>query len=566
MKMKNLNKKLISLAASVILASSMQADCTYELFSISSAKGTTIGEYVDQLTTACEYSLVVADSETEKLMDKKLNKTHIKNLTIDEVFEILLTENNLNFTIDNDILRISYLKTITYNIDYILSQRKSTGSTDVMLSSSSASIGGQMGAQGGMGGGGAVGGGAVGGGMPGGGGAMGGMGGMDSQSGSNKSGISIESSDEVKFWEELDLELQRVLNRPEDAYQAEAPIINKNAGLITISATGRQQARIDAYLKLLQEKVQRQVLIDVSMMSVLFDDKSATGIDWSQLYGLTNFDVAIDTVSTNGKWSGTYEPKGSISEITTLANRAATMVQISGGGSLNEVIKFLKEQGEVRALSNPKVLTLNNQPALITVGTEYFYTIEQASNSASAGGNFTTQNNQINSVFAGVLLDITPEIGENGTITLKVNPSLSQTRVPISSDTTDQENRTMPPDLDRRQLSAVVTVKDGNRIILGGLIGSRENFKTNKVPLLGDIPGLGYFFKYEEKVRNVEELVIVIEPHIIKPEGNTLTIVDLGYTSVTKEEAGLKATFSEDDNVTAEDDVTLESKEADEEL
>ncbi|MEE8588257.1 MAG: secretin N-terminal domain-containing protein, partial [Sulfurimonadaceae bacterium] len=243
--MKNLNKKLISLAASVVLAASMQADCTYELFSISSAKGTTIGEYVDQLTSACEYSLVVADSETEKLMDKKLNKTHIKNLTIDEVFEILLTENNLNFTIENDILRISYLKTITYNIDYILSSRKSTGSTDVMLSSTSSQIG--------QGGGGLMGGGATGG-------TTGGTQGQNG-SGSNKSGISIEHTDEVKFWEELDLELQRVLNRPEDAYQAEAPIINKNAGLITVSATGRQQARIDAYLELLQDKVQKQVLI-----------------------------------------------------------------------------------------------------------------------------------------------------------------------------------------------------------------------------------------------------------------------------------------------------------------
>ena len=557
MKMKNLNKKLISLAASVVLATAMQADCTYELFSISSAKGTTIGEYVDQLTTACEYSLVVADSETEKLMDKKLNKTHIKNLTIDEVFEILLTENNLNFSIENDILRISYLKTITYNIDYILSTRKSKGSTDVMLSSNSASIGqGQNGQSGGSTGG------SMGSGM------SGGMGGMEEQggSGSNRSGLSIESTDEVKFWDELDLELQRVLNRPEDACQAEAPIINKNAGLVTVSATGRQQARIEAYLKKMQENVKRQVLIDVSMMAVIFKDKSSTGVDWSQLYALQNFNVAIDSVSTNGKWGGTYTPKGNIQEITSLTNRAATMVQISGGGSINEVIKFLKEQGEVRALSNPKVMTLNNQPALITVGTEYFYTIESASNSASAGGNFTTQNNQINSVFAGVLLDITPEIGENGLITLKVNPSLSQTTVPISSSTEEQENRTMPPDLDRRQLSAVITVKDGNRIILGGLIGSRENFKTNKVPLLGDIPGLGYFFKYEEKQRSVEELVIVIEPHIIKPEGNTLTIADLGYTSVTKEEAGLKATFSEDDNVTTEDDMSTESQEANEEL
>ncbi len=544
--MKNLNKKLISLAASVVLAASMQADCTYELFSISSAKGTTIGEYVDQLTSACEYSLVVADSETEKLMDKKLNKTHIKNLTIDEVFEILLTENNLNFTIENDILRISYLKTITYNIDYILSSRKSTGSTDVMLSSTSTQIG--QGAQGGAQGS-----------------AQGGAGmGAEGQQGSggNKSGISIEHTDEVLFWEELDLELQRILNRPEDAYQAEAPIINKNAGLVTVSATGRQQARIDSYLKLLQDKVQKQVLIDVHMLAVLFDDKSSTGVDWSQLYALQNFTLAVDSVSTSGA-GGEYT---AIGNITALAGKAAGMVQITGGGSINEVIKFLKEQGEVRAISNPKVLTLNNQPALITVGTEYFYKIKDSSNSASAGGNFTTESEIVNSVFAGVLLDITPEIGDDDIVTIKVNPSLSQTRVQIQSDSTSQENRTMPPDLDRRQLSSVVTVKDGNRIILGGLIGSRENFRTNKVPLLGDIPGLGYFFKYEEKLRQVEEIVIVIEPHIIKPSGNTLTIAELGYTSMTKEEAGLKATFSEDDNVTTDAEIAPESKEADEEL
>jgi len=312
--------------------------------------------------------------------------------------------------------------------------------------------------------------------------------------------------------------------------------------------------------------VQRQVLIDLNMLSVTFDNSSSTGIDWSQLYALQNFKIAVDSVSTNGKWSGTYNPVGNIQEITGLANRAATMVQITGGGSINEVIKFLKEQGEVRAISNPKVLTLNNQPALITVGTEYFYKIQQSQNQQSVGGSITTSNDMVNSVFAGVLLDITPEIGEDDTITLKVNPSLSQTRVQITSDSVSQENRTMPPDLDRRQLSAVVTVKDGNRIILGGLIGSRDNFKTNKVPLLGDIPALGYFFKYEEKIRQVEELVIVIEPHIVKAEGNTLSLEDMGYTSLTKEEAGLKATFKEDANVSTDAKKAAESKEADEQL
>ena len=308
------------------------------------------------------------------------------------------------------------------------------------------------------------------------------------------------------------------------------------------------------------------MLIDVNMLSVIFDDKSSTGIDWSQLYALQNFQMAVDTVSTSGKWAGTYTPIGNIEDIT--AGKAASMIQLTGGGSIQEVIKFLKEQGEVRAISNPKVLTLNNQPAMITVGTEYFYKIKQSQNQQGAGGGVvsTTESNIVNSVFAGVLLDITPEIGEDDTVTIKVSPSLSQTRVQITSDSIDQENRSMPPDLDRRQLAAVVTVKDGNKIILGGLIGSRENFKTNKVPLLGDIPGLGYFFKYEEKVRQVEEIVIVIEPHIIKTEGNTLELQDLGYTSMTKEEAGLKATFSKDVNATTDAKKAPGSKEADEKL
>ena len=87
----------------------------------------------------------------------------------------------------------------------------------------------------------------------------------------------------------------------------------------------------------------------------------------------------------------------------------------------------------------------------------------------------------------------------------------------------------MPPDLQRRQLSSVVTVKDGNRIILGGLINTKNTQSANQVPLLGNIPLLGYLFKYEEKVKTVEELVIIIEPHIIHKEINSVSLSDLGY-------------------------------------
>jgi general secretion pathway protein D len=106
----------------------------------------------------------------------------------------------------------------------------------------------------------------------------------------------------------------------------------------------------------------------------------------------------------------------------------------------------------------------------------------------------------------------------------------------------------MPPDLNRRQLSSVVTVKDGNRIILGGLINTRNIMSSNKVPLLGDIPGLSYLFKYEEKTKQIQELVIIIEPHIIKKDKKDLSLSSLGYKGITDQT--IKLNKSSLDNMT----------------
>jgi general secretion pathway protein D len=534
---KRLNKTALSITAMLALVSTLQAaDCTYELFTINAKKGMNIASYVDQLSEECDLSLIVSDPVAEKKMtEKKLQKVAFKNLTINEVFDLLLIENNLNYTLEDNILRISFLETKTYNIDYILSSRKSIGSTTVMLSSQSANK--NQGQQQQLastpsapsGGGNGAGGGNI------------------NNNPTNASGVQINSTDEMKFWEELDLELQRVLNRPEDYYQAEAPIINKNAGFITVTATVKQQKRLDSYLKELQKKVQYQVLIDVHMMAVQLNDSSETGIDWSQIYALQNFTASIDSLNIKNVADSGFVGGGAPGSLvqSTLGGAAgiASVIKISGGGSINELVKFLKTQGDIEVISNPKVLTLNNQPALITVGTEFFYKTQQSNILAgsSAGTSQTTNNDVVQSIFAGVLLDITPEISHDQTITLKINPSVSKTRIELSSEEVEQQKRSMPPDLDRRQLASVVTVKDGNRIIIGGLIDKRDAMGTNKVPLLGDIPGLGYLFKYEEKKLVSTELVIVIEPHIIKKENNTLSLAELGYSKYTNKDVGLDA-------------------------
>lgn len=496
--MKWIQTSVYSIFLSLLLTTNSFADCSYELFSISSVKNTKIIDFVDQLSDECGFSIIVTDPNAEKFLNKTLNKTNLKNLTIDEVLDIVLSENNLAYTLENNLLKISYLRTKVFEIDYILSQRKSKGSTDITLSSSSAeqsststssstqttSVGDASSAQ---------------------------------------SGVKIESTDEVKFWNELDLEFQRVLNRPHDSYQAEAPIINKNAGLVTVTATDKQIKRFQKYLKQLQDKVQLQVLIDVQLLSVTMSEGKTTGIDWSQLFALQNINVAVD----NKNIRNVSEFDGdAITEAVDGVAMVSSLVTVQANADLNEVVKFLQTQGDVNSISNPKVLTLNNQPALITAGKEYFYKITSTETLAGGSTGTTSEDENIQSVFAGVLLSITPEISDNHTITLKINPSLSETASTISE---DNSNRTMPPDLTRRQLSSVVTVKDGNRIILGGLITTSNKNESNQVPILGDIPIINYLFKYEEKVKTVQELVIIIEPHIIDKEKHSVSLSELGY-------------------------------------
>ncbi|MFT7859397.1 MAG: pilus (MSHA type) biogenesis protein MshL [Sulfurimonas sp.] len=510
--MKKIKTSICAAFLTAALATNGIADCSYELFSISSAKDTKIIDFIDQLSDECGFSIVVTDPYAEKFLETKLNKTNLKNLTIDEVLNIILNENNLSYTLENNLLKISYLTTKVFNIDYILSQRKSSGNTDITLSSSSGVNGNSSS-------------------------------GTSSSSGTNNqgatvspnsdTGIKIESTDEVKFWDRLDEEFVKVLNRPHDVYQASHPIINKNAGLITVTATNKQMKRFKSYLKKLQSKVQLQVLIDVQLLSVTMSEGQSTGIDWKQLYALQNIEIGAHYLDNRNTVTAetTDGTNINIEEATAAGiNDTAHLISIKAGGTLSEVIKFLKTQGDVNSISNPKVLTLNNQPALITAGTEFFYKIK-SSTSTTTASTTTAQNEEVNSVFAGVLLTITPEISNDDTITLKINPSLSETTQDISN--TPNTGREMPPDLNRRQLSSVVTVKDGNRIILGGLINTKNSIESNKVPLLGDIPVVNYLFKYEEKVKQTQELVIIIEPHIIHKDKQDVSLSDLGYEGLS---------------------------------
>ena len=504
--LKNSLIKFIVITLLMSVASPVYANrCDTQLFTATLNSALTIGDVVENLADECALSLIVKDKEAKKKLADKLYFVKMNNASLTEFLDTVLRENDISYELGDNKLEISYLTTKTFKFHYIAGDRKGTSNAHVTIANSGTS-GGSQGSKSSQSG--------------------------DSGNGS-KTGVSIESTDDFKFWTKIEKEVESLLNRPEDSYKAPAPIVNAEAGMITVTGTAKQLDRVSNYIDDLTRQLKNQVLIDVKILSVTFDDSYTTGIDWNQLYSFQNMAIATASTLQNNVASLASNTDGSSLSIGDLTSEPNTEPKSSGAiitrGStqINDVVKFLKTQGDVKSISNPKILTLNNQPALISVGNELFYKITSTSILQGSTGAGSQQSGEtIDSVFAGILLDITPEISENGTITLKINPSISDTIDTVSTTTTGTRN--IPPDLSRKQISSVVTLNDGEHVILGGLISSKTGTQVSKVPLLGDLPLLEYLFKREKRVNKVDELVLIITPHIIKTDSD-LSLEDLGY-------------------------------------
>ncbi len=508
--MHTLRKGLMALVVflGIVTPSGVQAqECNDKLFSVTMDDTLKIGDAVKNLAETCGLTVLVKDSGAKHRLDQNLYYVKLKNTSLRGFLDTILTENDLNYELRGNTLSISYLVTRTFKVHYISGHRSGKSGANVTIANSTNSAGGGSG---------------------------------------SKTGISIQSNDEFKFWSTIKDEVHKILVSAGDGgthytkvgdawigpdgqkweYNPVEPIVDPEAGMITVTGTVRQIKRVSRYIASLARQIKQQVLIDVRILTVTFDNSHTTGIDWSQLYGLQNFTIDSLNLAEKNINKLEYDKNGFKKYEWTEGRKRnkANALQVTGHATIKDVIRFLKTKGDVRSVSSPRVMTLSNQPALISVGKELFYKLKTSSKTTGAAGASSSEGEKIDSVFAGILLDITPEIDERGMITLKINPSITETLSPINNDGA----RSMPPDLVRRQIASVIKVKDGNHAILGGLISTRTGTKVNKVPLLGDIPLLEYAFKREEKIEKTEELVIIITPHIVG-NGKTVSLQDLGY-------------------------------------
>ncbi|AZV47064.1 type II protein secretion system D protein [Nautilia sp. PV-1] len=310
----------------------------------------------------------------------------------------------------------------------------------------------------------------------------------------------IKTDYKFDFWDNLKNNIIQILKNTNAEYKD--PIIDKNSGLVTVTGNKNQIEEIAKYINDLNKRLHKEVLIDVKIYSVTLSSSHKTGIDWSQLsLSLANKSVPITASNIIGD------------------NAVFKSATFNIGGLLD----FLAQNGNVNSISNPKIVTLNNQKALIKVGDTIYY--KYASEiTTDNNGNPTTQYT-IDSKFVGVLLDITPQISDNNQIILSINPRISSFKDPTQLTNSSRE---MPPDTQDNTMISVVKLQNNDTLVLGGLITDDKQLKVNGVPVLKEIPILKYLFSSREEITNKKELVFIITPHIINLNDKK-TLKDYGY-------------------------------------
>jgi MSHA type pilus biogenesis protein MshL len=296
-------------------------------------------------------------------------------------------------------------------------------------------------------------------------------------------------------------------------------VINRSTGIILVTDYPHQLNKIASYLESVEGSSQRQVTIQAKIMEVILSDEHKEGINWKVIEGLPR--------SINLAWGLTNKTKttgypGSSSGFIISDTTGGTTIPVPGtfkispyGGifalgqagsevALSDIMQAISEQGDVKILSSPTISTLNNQKAIIRVGNQDVYFVT----GAVATQTTVTQIIQPVTIDIGIILDVTPQIAEDGTILMNIHPSITEK----TGEKATPDGKTTFPLLSVRETDTTVRVKDGQTIIIAGLMQEKSEETYTGVPVLQSIPILGGLFRQKTEKKRNSELVIMITP------------------------------------------------------
>lgn len=282
--------------------------------------------------------------------------------------------------------------------------------------------------------------------------------------------------------------------------EAASVIVNRETGVITVRASGRQHGRVQEFLDRVMAAARRQVLIEATLVEVTLSDGYQQGIDWTHLGG-TTFGVRAPTLDAN---TGSPITPFKISYLSR---------------NLSIDVSLLEAFGTVKVLSSPKLAVLNNQTAMLKVVDEFVYFNVKADTITTVNvGTSTTFTTTPQSVSVGVVMAVTPQVADDGEITLNVRPTISsiQALKPDPNPALAEAGVTNEvPQIRTREIESVLRLRSGDVAVLGGLMEDRLDYKTGRVPVLGAIPILGEALTSRVNAVQKTELVIFLRPVVL---------------------------------------------------
>ena len=361
----------------------------------------------------------------------------------------------------------------------------------------------------------------------------------------------VRTEQQSDFWVDLRSALVAIIG----AAEGRSVVVTPNAGVVVVRALPTELRAVESYLRATRLAVERQVMLEAKIVDVTLSASFQSGINWAafssgggsigqvsqgtllQPRAPGNIQGTGGTIITNADGTRTLVgPALSAFPGRDLANHAITGGNVFGlalaTSNFAALLTFLETQGNVQVLSSPRLATLNNQKAVLKVGTDEFFVTNVSTTSTTTGSaTQTSPTITVQPFFSGIVLDVTPQIDEDGNIILHIHPSVSevtestrvvnlgggladQIRLPLAKSTVNETD-------------TIVRVSDGNIVAIGGLMSVDVRDNRGGLPGITE-GGLGDLARNTDRRSTKRELVILLKPTVIQSDRNWEQ--DLGET------------------------------------
>lgn len=327
---------------------------------------------------------------------------------------------------------------------------------------------------------------------------------ISQQDSGNNQSSSVSTETSADFWQGMEMTILGLLDQTDNRQV----VVNPQSGILVVRATPREHEVVAEFLDDAQLSLQRQVVIEAKVVEVTLNNEFRSGINWNTF---ANDLIAVGTDSNAGLNANPLNGIGDIGGVFSLS---------IGDGNFNSMLQLLQNQGDVQVLSSPRVSTVNNQKAVIKVGTdEYFVTEVSSRGDSDDETNASSPEFTLSPFFSGIALDVTPQISADNNVILHVRPSVTEVVERTKVITVGGTTFDLPLAFSSiRETDSIIRAASGQIVVIGGLLSQRQGASATGLPGLSQLPGMRYLFGQNRESQEKSELVILLKPVVYDEE------------------------------------------------